>query len=118
MEYKIKEEFRGLTISKNLFGVGQISFDTSKEFTQAQLKVFREYFPNVVDIVVDEQKPDNQSDYDASVKEEVELDFEGMSYNELYSYAKTLNLEFDQKPKKVDLLERIREEVKKYMDNE
>ena len=107
MEYIINDDYRGLTISKSLFGVGQISFDTGKEFTQAQLKVFREYFPNVVDVVVDE--PVN----------EPSMNFEEMNYNELYSYAKDiLNLEFEQKPKKVDLLERIREEVKNYVENE
>jgi hypothetical protein len=109
MEYKIKEEYRGLTISKSLFGVGQISFDTSKEFTQAQLKVFREYFPNVVDIIQMEEVAESVED----------LAFEGLSYNELYSYAKdVLNLEFEQKPKKQDLLERIREEVKNYMNEQ
>ena len=63
MTIKIKDEFLGLMITKNIFRLQmKVTLDTTKEYTQSQLSAFYKFeeFKNIIEVV--EEATENNND--------------------------------------------------------
>jgi hypothetical protein len=107
--YVINEQYFGLLITRSILGVGEVTLDTNRDYSQGQLENLQKIFPQVIEIINKEkEEPKGTSVVFTDEPAEI-LNLEEMSYNELYALAKKMGIEFEQKPKKIDLLEALKQ---------
>lgn len=94
MKYSIKTQYEGLSITKQVMGLGSFTLNTNIEYTQEQLRnYYNGVFKDFID-VIDEDIHKGK-------------DLTNMSYNDLYDYAIEIGLTYNKRPKKELLIEDI-----------